>query len=380
MEQNQCMGIKADGTRCQTYDNRAREPIPHLRFCGVHWRSYTNRVERIARSHPGDAVEIHHHRAGMCLNFLSHRRTAWCTNQAAPGHLQCENHHPLPVIDPQHELELYQMRQPPLTYREVIDDVFRRPRLTRGDRWTIAARYYRDINPDAWQNGHDDPFNEYFEWRLRGGQGLPPFDAPLMAPGVPRGNLHLIAMDRQNVHTRVVSQQTNKALDILLALQRQRNRLLRAPEWMASRWLLRSYGPWHHVSRTVNDMMQWYTTNTCRTAGDQLYRLTLDGLYLRIMSHPSEDVRNELYKRSFEECFESVGLCCDGHISRLCNVLVGFDDAFEPPVPFGEILQNKMAALFALEIPTEEKLAQAIAFFNEYAVSEEERAPWLEAF
>ena len=380
MERNQCMGIKADGTRCQTYDNRTREPIPHLRFCGVHWRSYTNRVERIARSHPGDAVDLHHHRAGMCLNFLSHRRNAWCTNQVTPGHLQCENHQPLPVIDPQHELELYQLRQPPLTYREVIDDVFRRPRLTRGDRWTIAARYYRDINPDAWQNGHEDPFNEYFEWRLRGGQGLPPFDAPLMAPGVPRGNLHLIAMDRQNVHTRAVSQQTNKALDILLALQRQRNRLMRAPEWMASRWLLRSYGPWHHVSRTVNDMMQWYTTNTCRTAGDQLYRLTLDGLYLRIMSHPSEEVRNELYKRSFEECFESVGLCCDGHISRLCNVLVGFDDAFEPPVPFGEILQNKMAALFALEIPTEEKLQQAIAFFNEYAVSEEERAPWLEAF
>lgn len=380
MEQNQCMGIKADGTRCQTYDNRTREPIPHLRFCGVHWRSYTNRVERIARSHPGDEVERHHHRAGMCLNFLSHRRNAWCTNQVTPGHLQCENHQPLPVIDPQHELELYQLREPRMTYREVIDDVFRRPRLNRGDRWTIAARYYRDINPDAWQNGHDDPFNEYFEWRLRGGQGLPPFDAPLMAPGVPRGNLHLIAMDRQNVHTRAVSQQTNKALDILLALQRQKNRLMRAPEWMASRWLLRSYGPWHHVSRTVNDMMQWYTTNTCRTAGDQLYRLTLDGLYLRIMSHPSEEVRNELYKRSFEECFESVGLCCDGHISRLCNVLVGFDEAFEPPVPFGEILQNKMAALFALDIPTEEKLEQAIAFFNEYAVSEEERAPWLEAF
>jgi hypothetical protein len=60
--------------------------------------------------------------------------------------------------------------------------------------------------------------------------------------------------------------------------------------------------------------------------------------------------------------------------------LVGFDDAFDPPVPLGEILQNKMSALFALEIPTEEKLAQAIAFFNEYAVSEEERAPWLEAF
>jgi hypothetical protein len=272
------------------------------------------------------------------------------------------------------------MRQPPLTYREVIDDVFRRPRLNRGDRWTIAARYYRDINPDAWQNGHDDPFNEYFEWRLRGGQGLPPFDAPLMAPGVPRGNLHLIAMDRQNVHTRAVSQQTNKALDILLALQREKNRSMRSPEWFASRWLVRSYGPWQAVSRTVTDMMQWYNTYTCRAVGDQLYRHTLDGLYLRISTHSSEETKNELYKRAFEECSESVGLCCDGHISRLCNVLVGFDDAFEPPVPFGEILQNKMAALFALDIPTEEKLVQAIAFFNEYAVSEEERAPWLEAF
>ena len=201
-----------------------------------------------------------------------------------------------------------------------------------------------------------------------------------MAPGVPRGNLHLIAMDRQNVHTRAVSQQTNKGLEVLLALQRQRNRTMRAPEWFASKWLVRTYGPWQVVSRTVNDMIQWYNTNTCRALGDQLYRHTLDGLYLRISTHSSEEIKTELNKRVFEECSESVGLCCDGHISRLCNVLVGFDDAFEPPVPFGEILQNKMAALFALDIPTEEKLAQAIAFFNEYAVSEEERAPWLEAF
>jgi hypothetical protein len=375
MEQNVCMGIKADGTRCRARCHTEPHAPTHLRFCGVHWRSYTKRVERIARFHPGDELELHQHREGMCLNFHS-RGNAWCRNPTTPGHLQCENHRPLPVIDPQHELELYQLIQPPMTYQQVIDDVFRRPRLNRGDRWTIASRYYRDINPNAWENAND-PFNEYFEWRLRGGQGLPPNE---VRPEVPRGNLHLIAIDRQNVHTRAVSQQTNKGLDVLLTLQRQRNRAMRAPEWFASRWLVRSYGSWQVVSRTVMDMMQWYNTNTCRAAGDQLYRLTLDGLYLRILSHPSEEVKSELYKRAFEECFESVGLCCDGHISRLCNVLVGFDDAFEPPVAFGEVLQNKMAALFALEIPTEEKLKQAIAFFNEYAVPEAERAPWLEAF
>ena len=377
MEQNTCMGIKGDNRRCQTYDNRIREPMTHLRFCGIHWRSYTKRVERIAHFHPGDGIELHHHQPGMCLNFHS-RGNAWCRNHAAPGHLQCEDHRPLPVIDPQHEVEYYQLRDPPMTYQDVIDDVFRRPVLTRVQRWTIASRYYREINPNAWVNANDLlVFNEYFEWRLRGGQGLPPNE---VRQEVPRGNLHLIAIDRQNVHTRAVSQQTNKGLEVLLALQKQKNRAMRSPEWFASRWLVRSYGSWQVVSRTVMDMMQWYNTNTCRTTGDQLYRHTLDGLYLRILSHPSEEVKHELNKRAFEECFESIGLCCDGHISRLCNVLVGFDDAFEPPVAFGEILQNKMAALFALDIPTEEKLAQAIAFFNEYAVPEAERAPWLEAF
>jgi hypothetical protein len=61
-------------------------------------------------------------------------------------------------------------------------------------------------------------------------------------------------------------------------------------------------------------------------------------------------------------------------------VLVGFDEDFAPPIPFGEILQNKMSAIYALEIETAEKIRQANEFFNEFGVPDEERAPWLEAF
>jgi hypothetical protein len=92
------------------------------------------------------------------------------------------------------------------------------------------------------------------------------------------------------------------------------------------------------------------------------------------------ETKQELYQRVFEECFESIGLCCDGHISRLCNVLVGFDETFVSDVPFGEILQNKMAAIAALDIDTSEKVRQATEFFNEFAVPETERSAWLEAF
>ena len=106
----------------------------------------------------------------------------------------------------------------------------------------------------------------------------------------------------------------------------------------------------------------------------------MNGLYQLIRKVEDTDTRLELLKRAFEECYESNGMCCDGHISRLCNVLVGFDETFAPPVPFGEILQAKMAAISLLEVETEEKIRQATAFFNEFAVPEAERTAWLDAF
>lgn len=368
------MGTKANGARCTAYYNGRTNPdAPHLKLCGVHWNVYVKRIERTFNNE--------HHREGGCFNLHTNTgrlRFRWCPEPIMDGTHHCILHQPPRIIEPEVEIAIYEQRIPVMTYREVIDDVFRRPELNRGLRRAIAGRYYVGVNPLAWENGYPDPnFDAYFEWRLTGGRGLPP---PEVAVGLPRGELRTIAQDRQNVHTRVVSQQTNRGLDTLLEVQRRINVSMRSPEWFASRWLQRGYGPWLAVAPTVTDMMHWYNQRSCRENNDHLYKRTLDGLFMKIKSIPSEDIKAELYKRTFEECFESTGLCCDGHISRLCNVLVGFDDAFTPPVAFGEILQNKMAALFAMDIPTEEKLIQAIAFFNEYAVSEEERAPWLEAF
>jgi hypothetical protein len=88
----------------------------------------------------------------------------------------------------------------------------------------------------------------------------------------------------------------------------------------------------------------------------------------------------ELNKRLWEECKEATGMCCEGHISRLCNVLVGFDDAFQPPVALGELIQQKMGAIAGLDVDEEEKRRQANAWFDEVAVPTAERVAWLEAF
>ena len=60
--------------------------------------------------------------------------------------------------------------------------------------------------------------------------------------------------------------------------------------------------------------------------------------------------------------------------------MVGFDVSFVSPVSVGEILQNKMAAIAALEIETEEKIKQASAVMEELHVPDVERTAWLEAF
>jgi hypothetical protein len=168
---------------------------------------------------------------------------------------------------------------------------------------------------------------------------------------------------------------------MLLAKQAAHPRTLNGTSgWLIARWLTMSIDTWPNIVRVGDDMWRWYTTRTCRTPDDRLYKRALDGLYLILRDTTDESVRRELYKRTWEECLESVAMCCDGHISRLCNVLVGFDEAFPPPVPFGEVLQARMSAIAAMDVDSEEKVRQATAFFDEFAVPEVDRVAWLDAF
>lgn len=385
----QCLATKLTGERCTRASIELINPhCPHLRFCTVHWATYARNVQRAGG---------HHHQEGGCLHL--DERHQWCGGDMTNMGFLCERHtnHVNAIVQRrqerrQHEIQrrnrineevqMYFNRRPLMTWREVVDDLCARTDLGRTDAYAIAIRYFRRpavvelfVN-QFWQ------FDMYWDWRRAGGVGDPPNleEPPQPQAPAPIHTLAAIAQDSQNVHTRYVSQQTNQSTEILVRLRMRSNTEMRTPDWFASRWLIRAYGTWANVSRVVNDMYIWYNKRTCRRDNDYLYRFVLDGLFLRVKAVRDEDLRGELYKRTFEECFESVGMCCEGHISRLCNVLVGFDDAFAPPIPFGELLQNKMSAIAGLDVSTEEKIRQATEFFNEFAVPEVERTAWLEAF
>ena len=386
------MGIKVtDGRQCTRTGNGVfRVECPHLHFCGTHWTAYNRQVARQLELHPGGPS---HHQLGMCHSFSS--RTGWCGNPAAADSIVCQfeldrrraeqeerERRVLGDLIVETAFQEYFIRAPQLTWQQVVVDLFdNRPELTGIHRYRVAVRYFHVhgmVHQMArWQ------FEDYVRW-VRNGRVEPEprlVIIPVQPPPPVRQGLAAIAHDRQNVHTRYVSEQTNRGLETLLAKHQSHTRALASTSgWLIARWLNMSIDTWPNIVRVGDDMWRWYTTRTCRTHEDRLYKRTLDGLYLTIRDVPQEEVRRELYKRVWEECLESVGMCCDGHISRLCNVLVGFNDAFAPPVPFGEVLQARMSAIAALEVDTAEKIRQATAFFTEFAVPEAERGPWLDAF
>lgn len=200
-------------------------------------------------------------------------------------------------------------------------------------------------------------------------------------PPVERRRLGVLANDEQNVHTQEVSNQTNDAIQRLLAIpippeQRSRATLFRA-------WNL-LYGPTREQKIEVaTDVDRHFQLMHCRTqspqAPDMLYRRMVRGLVAYITRVQDAEVRTNLWQRMYEECREAIGVCIDGHISRLSNVLVGFDENFKSPVSQGELIQNRISAIGAMDVNPEEKTRLATAFFEEIALPADRRTAWIEA-
>jgi hypothetical protein len=188
----------------------------------------------------------------------------------------------------------------------------------------------------------------------------------------PRTELEGLARDNQNVHTPAVNKQTQEAVTALLE----------TPVAVDQHTLVELQGAWRtrpSVSRksVLKDVTRWYQTKTCRTEDDHLYQRLLDGLWTRIKLSPHKD---DLVQRLWEECVESLKMCCEGHISRLCNVLVGFDESFKAPISAGEMLQQRIAAIAAEEISIPHKVVKAWEVMEELQVPRDQRMDWIEAF
>jgi hypothetical protein len=191
-------------------------------------------------------------------------------------------------------------------------------------------------------------------------------------PLAPRTELEALTLDSQNVHTPAVNKQTADGLTALLETD-----VAVGQDTLTELQGVRRTRPSATRKSILKDMSRWYETKTCRTDGDRLYQRLLDGLWTRIKLSPHKD---DLVQRLWEEAIESLKMCCEGHISRLCNVLVGYDETFKAPVSAGEMLQQRIAAIAGEDISLPHKVVKAWEVMEELQIPREQRMDWIEAF
>jgi hypothetical protein len=189
-----------------------------------------------------------------------------------------------------------------------------------------------------------------------------------------------LAHDNQNVHTQEISKQMKDSIALLVAVEVPATQTSTFNELSASWRRLAANQP--ELDAVYADTVAWWNRPTIFAQGDKLYRKCLRGLWWTIKNYKGE-VREELEKRLWQECKEAAipySVCTQGHMARLSNVMVGFDDAFAPPVPVGEILQQKMAAISEMDIEYEKQIELAEAVLAELKIPHEEHKNWLAAF
>lgn len=323
---NQCVAQKIDHRRCTQRGVGSPVGSPHLHMCGTHLAQHTMRVNSGAGVHP----------VGRCLHATRRRNRApeytWCQNAPLIGSAYCEHHGP---------------------WRDAED----------------AAVVDFHLG-----NGEFQMWLDLHRLRAIGDVVLPPLPPP------PPPVLGALALDNQNVHTGIVNRATEDGIARLCAIEIPRTQDTRRSILHAFTGMDVQY---EMMMNVWQDIEHWWRVERCRVPAhappDMLYRITLRGLVAYIERTESAETRTELYRRLYQEALESVGMCCDGHMARLVNVLVGFNDAFKPPVSQGELIQNRLSAIAALaDVTAEERVRQANAFFDEIAYPIPDRAAWLE--
>jgi len=108
------------------------------------------------------------------------------------------------------------------------------------------------------------------------------------------------------------------------------------------------------------------------------YGTLLKHVWAYIRAQPAETT-HALALRLAEEVLDGLGMCAQGKVTRLTNVLRGFHPGLDdvPVLSAGEELQHRIAALRAM--PLEERMAAADAVFTELGIPAADQGAWREA-
>lgn len=206
---------------------------------------------------------------------------------------------------------------------------------------------------------------------VQGWGGQPRLGAIVMA--LPNPNvLARIANDNQNVHTTLVVEQTKKNIQEILKIpvpeifKWQTKRLSMTYKTIIMFCHLSPKSAWQFSSMYCSDA-------TIYDLEPGIFGKVVDGVWQFISKSPD---KADLKKILAAELRDNIGMCAQGNLSRICNVLQGYLEGVGQKESVADILGREFPKLMEIENAVERE-ARAVAILRENAVPEGQWEDWL---
>lgn len=161
----------------------------------------------------------------------------------------------------------------------------------------------------------------------------------------PNQDIAAFSSDNQNVHTTIVVKQTTEMIQKIRSIpvptefQWNKDKCSKTPADIIMRCELTP-------DATFQMMSKYCSADTIYELEEGIYGKTLDCVWQFILN---SDDKECLIKTIKQEMEDNIGMCAQGNLSRLCNILAGYVEGIGPVEAMNDVLGRLLPPL--LEIP-----------------------------
>lgn len=182
----------------------------------------------------------------------------------------------------------------------------------------------------------------------------------------PDKTLEKLSKDNQNIHTTPIVKATTEIANRLMKLSEDVYFSETEVEYMLKQLKISS-------KARDNFKEYYYSEASIYELSKPTYKKVMNGLWIYIQTHPTNT--KELLKVLKEELEDNIGTCAQGNLSRLVNVLNGFDKNYEVKQ---ETSLNDLMLEIAKEKNLDTRLYKAKKILKDRNIKDEEYTAWME--
>ena len=189
----------------------------------------------------------------------------------------------------------------------------------------------------------------------------------------PAGGLERFARDPQNIHTTTAVKQTKAIVERILKIA--------VPEGYRWNYTVCSKTPFDIglvcklTPEAAAQMTKFYTMrDSIYEMGDGIYGRVLDCVWQYVQTSDDKDALQRTLKVEMED---NIGMCAQGNISRIVNILAGYFDDIKINEPFSEILGRRLPLLIDIDDYVQ-RLDALIKLYDEVELPKDDWVMWAE--